>query len=161
VVKYDGVAALRRREALKPVAATLWAAGVVVLLDVWVGGRYCLKLMRGEARPRMATWLIFELGVVMSLVAYFASRDHSVAKAALNLTDFVVVTVIVVSLFFVQRGEKISFTRNEWACLLIAAVTMIVWGVTRTAWVGVVGFQVVMSVAYGGACVAVEGGAVA
>ena len=100
---------------------TLCAAGVVALLDVWVGGRYCVKLMRGEAHPRIATWLIFELGVVMSLVAYFASRDHSVVKAALNLTDFVVVTVIVAALFFEQRGEKISFTRNEWACLLIAA----------------------------------------
>ena len=127
---------------------TLCAAGVVVLLDLWVGGRYCVKLMRKQAHPRIATWLIFELGVVMSLVATFASRDHSVVKAALNLTDFVVVTVILAALFFEQRGEKISFTRNEWACLLIAAVTMVLWAVTRTAWVGVVGFQVVMVVAY-------------
>jgi len=130
------------------VTVTLCAAGVVVLLDLWVGGRYCVKLMRKQAHPRIATWLIFELGVVMSLVATFASRDHSVVKAALNLTDFVVVTVILAALFFEQRGEKISFTRNEWACLLIAAVTMVLWAVTRTAWVGVVGFQVVMVVAY-------------
>ena len=127
---------------------TLCAAGVVVLLDLWVGGRYCVKLMRKQAHPRIATWLIFELGVVMSLVATFASRDHSVVKAALNLTDFVVVTVILAALFFEERGQKISFTRNEWACLLIAAVTMVLWAVTRTAWVGVVGFQVVMVVAY-------------
>jgi hypothetical protein len=130
------------------VTVTLCAAGVVVLLDLWVGGRYCVKLMRKQAHPRIATWLIFELGVVMSLVATFASRDHSVVKAALNLTDFVVVTVILVALLFEQRGEKISFTRNEWACLLIAGVTMVLWGGTKTAWVGVVGFQVVMVVAY-------------
>jgi uncharacterized membrane protein YkvI len=130
------------------VTATLWAAGVVVLLDVCVGARYCVKLIRKEAHPRMATWLIFELGVVMSLVAYFASRDHSLVKAALNLTDLVVVTAIIAALFFEQRGERISFTRNERVCLVIAGITMGAWMITKTAWIGFVGFQVVMTVAY-------------
>jgi uncharacterized membrane protein YkvI len=130
------------------VTATLWAAGVLVLLDVGVGARYCVKLIRKEAHPRIATWLIFELGVVMSLVAYFASPDHSLVKAALNVTDFVVVTAIVAALFFEQRGEKILFTRNERLCLLIAGITMVAWMITKTAWIGFVGFQVVMTVAY-------------
>ncbi len=145
---YDGIAEPRRKEALEQVTATLCATGVVVLLDAWVGARYCVKLVRGHAHPRIATWLIFELGVVMSLVAYFTSRDHSVMKAALNLTDFVVVTAILAALLFERRGEKIVFTKNEWACLLIAGVTMGLWAMTKAAWVGVVGFQVVMSVAY-------------
>jgi uncharacterized membrane protein YkvI len=130
------------------VTATLYGAGVVALLDVGVGARYCVKLIRKESRPRIATWLIFELGVVMSLVAYFASRDHSLVKAALNLTDFVVVTAIVASLFFVQPGGKIAFTRNERLCLLIAGITMVAWMITKTAWIGFVGFQVVMTMAY-------------
>lgn len=120
----------------------------MVLLDAWVGARYCVKLIRKEAHPRMATWLIFELGVVMSLVAYFASRDHSLVKAALNLTDLVVVTAIIAALFFEQRGERISFTRNERVCLVIAGITMVAWMITKTAWIGFVGFQVVMTVAY-------------
>ena len=119
-----------------------------MLLDAWVGARYCVKLIRKEAHPRMATWLIFELGVVMSLVAYFASRDHSLVKAALNLTDLVVVTAIIAALFFEQRGERISFTRNERVCLVIAGITMVAWMITKTAWIGFVGFQVVMTVAY-------------
>ncbi len=127
---------------------TLFAAGVVALLDVCVGARYCVKLIRKEAHPRIATWLIFELGVVMSLVAYFASRDHSLVKAVLNLTDFVVVTVILAALFFEQRAGKIVFTRNERLCLLIAGITMLAWMITKTAWIGFVGFQVVMTVAY-------------
>jgi uncharacterized membrane protein YkvI len=113
-----------------------------------VGARYCVKLIRKEAHPRIATWLIFELGVVMSLVAYFASRDHSLVKAALNLTDLVVVTVIIAALFFEQRGGKILFTRNERLCLLIAGITMVAWMITKTAWIGFVGFQVVMTMAY-------------
>jgi len=147
-VTYDGLAEPRRKETFDQVTATLFAAGVVVLLDVFVGARYCVKLIRGEAHPRIATWLIFEFGVVMSLVAYFASRDHSLVKAALNLTDFVVVTCIVGALFFKQRGGKILFTRNERLCLLIAGITMVAWMITKTAWIGFVGFQVVMTLAY-------------
>ncbi len=89
----------------------------MALLDVGVGARYCVKLMRGEAHPRIATWLIFELGVVMSLVAYFASRDHSVVKDALNLTDFVVVTAILAALFVEQRARRFcSPGMNACAC---------------------------------------------
>ena len=120
----------------------------MALLDVGVGARYCVKLIRKESHPRIATWLIFELGVVMSLVTYFTSLDHSVVKAALNLTDFVVVTAIVGALFIEQRGEKILFTRNERLCLLISGITVVAWTITKTAWIGVAGFQVVMTMAY-------------
>jgi uncharacterized membrane protein YkvI len=148
LVPYDYQAGGRRKEAFDSVTASLWAAGVLALLDVSVGARYCVKLIRKESHPRVATWLIFELGVVMSLVAYFASRDHSLVKAALNLTDLVVVTAILAALFFEQRGEKIVFTRNERLCLLIAGITMVAWMLTKTSWIGFVGFQMVMTMAY-------------
>jgi hypothetical protein len=121
---------------------------VVALLDLLVGARYCAKIVGGKSSPRIATWLIFEIGVVMSLVTYFASRDHSVVKAALNLTDALVVTGILAALFMQQRGAKIVFTQNERLCLVISVVTMVAWAITKTPWIGFVGFQVVMSVAY-------------
>jgi hypothetical protein len=121
---------------------------VVVLLDFCVGARYCAKLIRKKTFPRIATWLIFEIGVVMSLAAYFASHDHSIVKAALNAADGIVVTVILASLFIEQRRVKILFTRNEQLCLVISCITMAAWTITKTAWIGVAGFQVVMSVAY-------------
>jgi uncharacterized membrane protein YkvI len=121
---------------------------VVALLDIWVGARYCAKLIRRETFPRIATWLIFEIGVLMSLAAYFASQDHSIVKAALNVTDAIVVTVILASLLIEQRGGKIRFTRNEQLCLVISCISVAVWTITKTAWIGFVGFQVVMSVAY-------------
>ena len=128
--------------------ATVWAAGVVVVLDLLVGARYCAKIMGGRSSPRLATWLIFELGVVMSLVTYFASGDHSLAKAALNLTDAVVVTGIIAALLIRERGGGIRFTKNERLCLVISGITIVAWAITRTAWIGFVGFQVVMTVAY-------------
>lgn len=121
---------------------------MVALLDVCVGARYCTKLIRRETFPRIATWLIFEIGVMMSLAAFFASHDHSIVKAALNVTDGVVVTAILASLFIERRGERILFTRNEQLCLVISCITMAVWAITKTAWIGFVGFQVVMCVAY-------------
>jgi hypothetical protein len=128
--------------------ASIWAAGVVVVLDLLVGARYCAKIVGGRSSPRLATWLIFEIGVVMSLAAYFSSQDHSVVKAALNLTDAVVVTVVIAALWVKGRGGKIRFTTNERVCLLISVITMLAWAITKTAWVGVVGFQVVMITAY-------------
>jgi hypothetical protein len=137
-----------RKDALIQVTASILGASVVAILDVCVGARYCAKLIRKQACPRIATWLIFEIGVVMSLAAYFASQDHSIVKAALNVTDGIVVTVILGSLVVERRGRKIHFTRNEQLCLVISCITMAAWTISRTAWVGFLGFQVVMSVAY-------------
>ena len=120
----------------------------MALLDVYVGARYCVKLLRKEACPRIATWLIFEIGVVMSLATYFASHDHSVVKAALNVTDAAVVTVILGAILVEQRGQRIRFTRSEQLCLVIAGVTLFAWMLTKMAWVGFLGFQLVMVVAY-------------
>jgi hypothetical protein len=121
---------------------------VVVVLDLLVGARYCAKIVGGKSSPRIATWLIFAIGVVMSLAAYFSSQDHSAVKAALNLTDAVVVTAVIAALLLQQRGSRIVFSRNERLCLVISLVTLVAWAMTKTAWIGVVGFQVVMTVAY-------------
>lgn len=127
---------------------SLCAAGIVTCLDLGVGARYCVRLLRGETHPRLATWLIFELGVVMSLVAYFTSHDHRLVKAALNVTDAAVVTVIIVAMLMGSRRKRVRFTRNEYLCLVIAGMTMTAWAITRAAWIGFFGFQVVMTVAY-------------
>jgi hypothetical protein len=125
-----------------------YAAIVVSILDLCVGAYYCKKLIRKEIHPRIATWLIFEIGVLMSLATYFASRDHSIVKASLNLTDGAIVTVIVASLFFEQRDRKVRFTRNEQLCVVISCISLAAWMMTRTAWIGFAGFQLVMSIAY-------------
>lgn len=128
--------------------ASGYAAIVVAILDACVGAYYCKKLIRKEIHPRIATWLIFEIGVLMSLAAYFTSHDHSFVKAALNVTDGAVVTIILASLFIERRSRRISFTRNEQLCLVISCISLAAWMMTRAAWIGFAGFQLVMSVAY-------------
>src|ERR1700722_13493290 len=90
-----------------------FAAITVVLLVFYVGARYCTKLLRKEISPRIATWLIFEIGVDMSLASYLAGNDHSLIKAALNAADCFQVTVILFTLVIEQWGQAIQFTRNE------------------------------------------------
>jgi hypothetical protein len=125
-----------------------FAAIIVVLLNFYVGALYCAKVVRKEISPRIATWLIFEIGVVMSLASYLAGNDHSLIKAALNAADCLQVTVILLTLVIEQRGRKIQFTRNELVSLGISCVAAIAWIVTKTGWIGFIGFQSVMSVAY-------------
>jgi uncharacterized membrane protein YkvI len=84
----------------------------------------------------------------MSLATYFASRDHSLLKATLNLTDALVVTVILIALLVEQRGRKITFTRNEQLSLVVSVLTLAVWAITRTASIAFIGFQLVMVIAY-------------
>jgi hypothetical protein len=130
------------------VTVSAWAAVLSAVLDLAMGVMYCAQIVRGRTRPRLATWVIFEIGVGMSLVTYMSSHDHSLLKAALNVTDAVMVTAIIAALLAKGRGQRMVFTRNEQLSLLMACLTLVLWGVTRTAWVGFVGFQVVMSVAY-------------
>jgi uncharacterized membrane protein YkvI len=125
-----------------------FAAITVVLLDFYVGARYCTKLIRKEISPRIATWLIFEIGVVMSLASYLAGNDRSLIKAALNAADCLQVTVIVLALVIEQWGRKVFFTRYELLSLGVSCVAAIAWTVTKTGWIGFIGFQLVMSVAY-------------
>lgn len=124
------------------------AAVATALLDAYVGVLYCVKLLRGEIAPRITTWLIFEIGVVMSLASYIASKDHSLVKAAMNVADAAVVSVILVALLVERKGRRIHFTKSELASLAIAGVATVVWVVTRTGWLAFVGFQLVMSIAY-------------
>ncbi|SRR5216683_3139275 len=124
------------------------AAVTVVLLVFYVGIRYCIKLLRKEISPRVTTWLIFEIGVVMSLASYLAGHDRSLIKAALNAADCVQVTVILVTLLIEQRGRKTQFTRNELVSLWISGIAAAAWIITKTGWIGFIGFQSVMSIAY-------------
>ncbi len=124
------------------------AAVIVTLLVFFVGARYCAKVLRKEISPRIATWLIFEIGVVMSLATYLAGSDHSLVKAALNAADSLQVTIILATLLIEQRGRKIHFTQNERVSLVISCVAAAAWMITRTGWIGFIGFQLVMSVAY-------------
>lgn len=124
------------------------AAVAVVALVFYVGMRYCLKFLRGEISPRIATWLIFEVGVAMSLASYLAGQDHSLTKAALNVADCFQVTVIVLVLLVGHGRRKLDFTPKEHLSLWVSVVAAAAWMLTKTGWVGFIGFQTVMSVAY-------------
>ena len=93
------------------------AAVIVVALVFYVGTRYCLRFLCGEISPRIATWLIFEIGVAMSLASYMTGHDHSLTKAALNVADCFQVTVILLVLLFGHGRRKLDLPgRNASHC---------------------------------------------
>lgn len=118
------------------------AAITVVALVFYVGLRYCLKFLRQEISPRIATWLIFEIGVAMSLGSYLAGQDHSLTKAALNAADCVQVTIILIVLLVGHGRRKLEFTRKERLSFWVSLVAALAWMLTKTGWVGFVGFHV-------------------
>jgi hypothetical protein len=113
-----------------------------------MGVLYCWKIGRRIANPTIATWIIFEIGAWMSSVTYFSSSDHSAIASITNVTDDAAITAILIALAFKHWGEKIPFSQNHRLCLGIAVAAFILWVFTRMSWVGVLGFQMVMSVAY-------------
>ncbi len=84
----------------------------------------------------------------MSLASYLAGDDHTLIKASLNAADCIQVTVILFALLIEQRGRKVRFTRNEFLSLWISGIAAAAWMVSKTGWVGFIGFQSVMCVAY-------------
>lgn len=138
----------RAEEAVMQRVLISFLAIVSTSLNVWMGARYCAKIVRGVADSRTATWIIFELGVVMSLITYLTGSKHSLLSGINNVVDAFVVTVILTTLLLTRRGEAISFLPNERLCFWIAGAALVVWVVTRTSWVGIVGFQIMMFVGY-------------
>lgn len=124
------------------------AALVVVALVLYVGAIYCVRFLRGEIAPRLATWLIFEIGVAMSLASYLSGEDRSLVKAALNVADCFQVTIILLVLFFGRGRRRIVLTSYERLSLCIAAFAGAAWVLTKSYWIAFIGFQIVMTVAY-------------
>ncbi len=87
------------------------AAFIVVALVLYVGMLYCKRFLRGEISPRIATWMIFEIGVAMSLASYLTEKDNSLTKAALNVADCFQVTVILLVLSLGRNQQKIRFAQ--------------------------------------------------
>ena len=83
----------------------------------------------------------------MSLIAYLTSHAHSLVKAALNLGDAILVAVILALILLEKGNRSIRFTGNERLCLAISCMAAAAWICTRTGLIGLVGFQVVMSIA--------------
>jgi hypothetical protein len=124
------------------------AVFIAALLILCVGGIYCKKIIRGKAHPTITTWIIFEIGILMSLVTYLTSHDHSIVRSITNAADIVAVSAILIVLIAKRWGETLTFSRDERLCFKIIACVLAAWALSRNSWIGNVGFQIVMIVAY-------------
>lgn len=131
------------REIIIAVAATVSA-----LLILCTGGIYCVKIIRGKAHPAIVTWIIFEIGVTMSMATYLTSHNHSIVRNVTNAGDVFGVSAILVTLFVKRWSEKLSFSKDERLCFKVIAAAFAAWALSRDPWIANASFQVVMIVAY-------------
>ena len=116
------------------------AAMISASLIMFMGAAYCLKIVRGKAHPPISTWIIFEIGVLMSLATYLSAPAHDLVRNVANTADCFAVTLILGTLVVKNRKEGVRFHVSDWICLAISAVTFVAWLKVHIPLVGVGGF---------------------
>src|SRR3989344_1847954 len=125
-----------------------FTACVVALLMGAMGARCCWLIVAGGVQPALATWLIFEVAVVLSLTSYFATNDSDWVSNIANTVDSVTVTAILGTLILFGDGREWQFGRVEIGCLVAAGGIVVFWRVSRNAMAANLAIQTIMVAAY-------------
>lgn len=109
--------------------------------------RYVYQIRKHEITPALSTWIIFLVGMGLSLITYAIAEKHDFRSGIFNTMDVVAVIVVLVSLL-IWGDRKVRFKPFEkW--YLIGAGLIIAYGiVSGNAWRSNVFTQVLMSFAY-------------
>lgn len=103
-----------------------------------------IAILLRQARPNRASWLIWSMANILTLVSYYASGARSTAWVPLC---YAICTPIVVLLAFVRSGEGGWNPFDRW-CLVISALSGIVWWILKTP---IITLLVNMAITYVGA----------
>ena len=89
---------------------------------------YIRDILKGTTKPERASWFIWS---VLWLVAYFSQRAEG-AVSSLWLTGVQTAGVLLIFALAIWKGEG-GLARRDWACLVLAALGLVLWAVTRHA----------------------------
>jgi len=122
---------------------------IALILFVSADGWYCRQAMLGVIAPTLATWVVFEVGSVLSLASYhkYNQGKHPLISNVANHIDPVVVAVVA---SFVALSPKVDSRFRPWdyACLALAGVAVVVWRTTHSEIKANVIAQSVMGMGY-------------
>jgi hypothetical protein len=91
---------------------------------------YYWLIYNKKIRPSLAMWVFFTLAVGMSLFTFLKEGNHSPWDNVLNTTDLLFVSSVTVSIvLFGDRSTR--FNRFDLGCLLVVALIVVFWFITR------------------------------
>jgi ABC-type xylose transport system permease subunit len=115
-------------------------------------GRYCWNTLTHRITPKLATWLIFLVGSLLSLASYRAHvhQGTSFVSNIANYIDAVTLVAIVASVLISARHERDRLQLNcfDLWCLASAALIAFLWIVTGASLLANLLLQVLMCVGY-------------
>ena len=118
-------------------------------LSITADGWYCHQAMAGVVEPTLATWMVFEVGSLLSLASYrkYDRGEHPLISNIANYMDPVIVAIVMV---FVALSPKVDAHFRFWnfVCFAIAILAIVVWRATHSEVKANVVSQFVMGAGY-------------
>ncbi|EKD24221.1 MAG: hypothetical protein ACD_81C00078G0002 [uncultured bacterium] len=87
---------------------------------------YCQQVLSGVVQPRLASWVIFLIGSILSLVSYFASAGkHNATNNLANIADVLATLAVIVVLTL--QGSRLELSTFDQYCLFSAGGIVVIW----------------------------------
>ena len=99
---------------------------IVVVLVGFVDVRYCHLILSGAVHPTMATWIVFEIAVILSIATYLATKKHSLTDNIANTVDAIATSIVFITIVC-KNGLVLRFNAFDMLCLCGAGAITLFW----------------------------------
>ncbi|MHC1777096.1 MAG: hypothetical protein AB9834_16970 [Lentimicrobium sp.] len=119
----------------------------VSILNLAMAVYYFWLIRRKKIKPSLAMWVFFTLAVGMSLFTYMKQDSHSLWDNILNTTDLFFVSSVTLSIILFG-DHSTRFNRFDLGCLLVVALIVVFWLITRNHVITHLMVQGILVIAY-------------
>lgn len=121
---------------------------VVALLVAGATALRIVQILRRETHPPVATWVMFEIAVVISFLSYLKTPEKDIISNITNTLDVLTVSLILIVLFFVRDRERWKVRSMDILCLMMLTGVLTFWLVRRDAFATNLATQAILVIAY-------------
>ena len=119
----------------------------VSILNLAMAVYYYWLIYNKKIKPSLAMWVFFTLAVGMSLFTYMKQDSHSLWDNILNTTDLFFVSSVTLSIILFG-DHSTRFNRFDLGCLLVVALIVVFWLITRNHVITHLMVQGILVIAY-------------
>lgn len=122
----------------------IMTACIVIYVSIYLVG-----MKKGTVRPILATWLLFSLATVMSVITdYRESGIHDLLANSFNIVDTLACLVVLTILLVFKKYQRGTFTTFEKICLYAVGIVFIAWLISGQNIVAHLAIQAILLVGY-------------